>query len=181
MQDLISKLQVLLEENAAVKTKAWWENYMKGVIPFRGVKMAAIRKSLHTWYKELDVRSRSLQEQKTLADTLIQQNHAEDKLAGILFYQEILLKNGAVDWKKDLLIFADFFDQGHIYDWNICDWFCVRVLGPLIKSEGEECARAVSAWCTAENLWRSRASLIAFIYRAEKGEANFPGFLDMMF
>ncbi len=27
-----------------------------------------------------------------------------------------------------------------IFDWNICDWFCVRALGAMIKENGEKCA-----------------------------------------
>jgi len=37
------------------------------------------------------------------------------------------------------------------------------VLGPLIEREGRACAVRVSEWRTAENLWRARASLVAFV------------------
>ena len=44
---LIPALEAALEAAATVKTKDWWEAYMKHVIPFRGVKMADTRKALH--------------------------------------------------------------------------------------------------------------------------------------
>ena len=34
------------------KTKAWWEGYMKGVIPFRGIKMPVLRAELLPWWQE---------------------------------------------------------------------------------------------------------------------------------
>jgi 3-methyladenine DNA glycosylase AlkD len=59
--------------------------------------------------------------------------------------------------------FARLFTDGLIYDWNACDWFCVKVLGPLIQREGMACAVTVAEWRTAENLWQARASLVAFV------------------
>ena len=50
------------------------------------------------------------------------------------------------------------FEQGHIADWNTCDWFCVRVLGPLAEQQGEACARAIAAWKDAPTLWQRRAA-----------------------
>jgi len=48
----IGHLQNLLRENADPKTKEWWEGYVKQSEPFLGVKMAAIRSSVHDWHKE---------------------------------------------------------------------------------------------------------------------------------
>ncbi len=32
------------------KTRRWWERYLKGAVPFRGVPMAGIRRIVHeTW------------------------------------------------------------------------------------------------------------------------------------
>jgi 3-methyladenine DNA glycosylase AlkD len=110
----------------------------------------------------------------------MRQTHAEDKLAGILYLQEVLLPAGAIDWRQDLPRFAALFGEGHIFEWNTCDWFCVKVLGPLAEREGEPCARAISAWRTAANLWQRRASGVAFVNLAPRGDKNFPGFTDML-
>lgn len=53
--------------------------------------------------------------------------------------------------------------QGQIFDWNICDWFCVRVLGPTIALHDGDCAQAIAAWRSADNLWQARASVVAFM------------------
>lgn len=49
---MITSLQNQLDQRADAKTKAWWERYLKHVIPFRGVKMADIRAVLHQWVRE---------------------------------------------------------------------------------------------------------------------------------
>jgi len=56
-----------------------------------------------------------------------------------------------LDWRSDLPRFARLFDQGYIRDWNVCDWFCGKVLGPLVEQQGEACARAISEWRVANS------------------------------
>jgi 3-methyladenine DNA glycosylase AlkD len=160
----IQSLQAQLQDQAVPETKTWWEGYMKHVIPFRGVKMPAIRSVLHRWY-EADVLATglSLPQQKELALNLFEGEFTEDKLAGILFLQEILLPAGALHCREDLPRFSTLFSENWIYDWNVCDWFCVKVLGPLIRLEGEACAAAISMWHQAENLWQARCSVVAFV------------------
>jgi 3-methyladenine DNA glycosylase AlkD len=176
----IVSLQRQLDQRADPKTKAWWERYLKHVIPFRGVKMADIRAVLHQWVREEGIAHLPVSQQKELALDLIRLDYTEDKLAGILFWQEILLPAGAVSWPDDLPHFADLFQQGFIYDWNTCDWFCVRVLGPLAEQHGAACARAIAAWRTAETLWQRRAAAVAFVNLAARGEDNFSGFSEML-
>jgi 3-methyladenine DNA glycosylase AlkD len=179
--ELIEKLQVRLEEKENPKTKTWWENYMRQAIPFRGVKMAGIRAALHAWLATEEIASRlSFAKQKTLALRLLREAYAEDKLAGILYLQEVLLPARAIDCPTDLPQFAALFEEGHIDDWNTCDWFCVKVLGPLAEQQGETCARAIAAWKGAGTLWQRRAAGVAFVNLASAGEENFEGFTDML-
>jgi 3-methyladenine DNA glycosylase AlkD len=173
-------LQQQLDQHADPKTKAWWERYLKHVIPFRGVKMADIRAVLHQWVKDEGIDRLPAREQKELALALIRLDYTEDKLAGVLFLQEILLPARAIDWPADLPRFADLFQEGFIYDWNTCDWFCVRVLGPLAEQQGAACAHAIAAWRKAEPLWQRRAAAVGFVNLAKRGDANFPGFTDML-
>jgi 3-methyladenine DNA glycosylase AlkD len=174
-------LQRELDEKSDTQTKAWWEAYMKGAIPFRGVKMAGIRAALHGWLQWAGVRpGLPEEEQKDLAFALIRETYSEDKIAGILFFQEALLPAGEVDWQRDLPRFARLFEEGHIADWSTCDWLCVRVLGPMVERYGPACAEAIAAWRTSPNLWQRRASGVAFVNLAPKGDANFPGFTDLV-
>jgi 3-methyladenine DNA glycosylase AlkD len=156
-------LQEELQKYADTKTKTWWENYVKGSGPFLGVKMPVVRRIVHQWHQEyVDGRIEPAQ-QVDLALALFEGVYTEDKLAGTLFLQEICLPAGVLNWRRDIDRFARLFDDGRIYDWNVCDWFCVKVLGPLIKESDQACAERIAGWRSAENLWRARASLVAFV------------------
>ena len=134
---------------------------MKNVIPFRGVGIPSIRQHLKIWYQTNAIHSMSVEKQFQLAIMFFEQTYAEDKLAGILFLQLYLINK--IDYQKVLPKFEYLFKKGLIFDWNICDWFCVRVLGPMIKSHGEECAHQISVWHKAENIWQAHCSVVVFI------------------
>lgn len=171
----------MLHADANPSTKDWWERYLKHTISFRGVKMSDIRRALRTWLREEAITTHLPPPiQVDTALQLLRQKHAEDKLAGILMLQETLIPNGAVDWRRDLPRLAALFEDGYIYDWNTCDWLCIKALGPLAHREGEPCARAIAEWCHACNLWQRRASGVAFVNLAKHGDANFTGFVDML-
>jgi len=179
MSDAVTTIQQRLQANAAPDTRQWWESYMKGAIGFRGTKMADIRMVVHAWHEEAAAAWTSKQ-LRDLSIELMRQDLTEDKLAGILLIQEILLPAGLIPWRTELKRWAQLFDQGFIYDWNTCDWFCVRVLGPLASVEGEACARRIAEWSRARNLWRRRAAGVGFVNLAPNGDGNFGGFTTML-
>jgi 3-methyladenine DNA glycosylase AlkD len=160
----------LLMEKSNPLSKEWWEGYVKESAPFLGVKMADIRAIIHQWYENEIANNLASDQQMDLALSLIEGKYTEEKLAGILFLQEILLPSEAIKYDRDLIRFAVLFKNEYIYDWNICDWFCVKVLGPLIEKEGKDCATRICAWHRAENLWQARASLVAFVPVAENND-----------
>ena len=181
LDGLIEGLQLRLNAHAKTATREWWTKYLRGAASFRGVKMADVRKAVHAWFKEERLGDQlSVRQQNDLALTLLEEDYAEEKLAGVLFLQEILLPAGALDWHSDLPRFARLFEEGYIRDWSICDWFCVKVLGPLVEQQGEECARAISEWRVADSLWQQRSSIVAFANLASEGDRNFPGFTEMV-
>jgi 3-methyladenine DNA glycosylase AlkD len=180
LDDLVHRLQQRLNARATAATREWWTKYLRGAASFRGVKMGDVRKTVHAWFKEEQLGKRlSAEQQKDLALMLIEEDCTEDKLAGVLFLQENLLQAGALACRSDLPRFARLFDQGYIHDWNVCDWFCVKVLGPLAEQQGEACARVISGWRKADSVWQRRASVVAFVNLAKEGDRNFPGFTEM--
>jgi 3-methyladenine DNA glycosylase AlkD len=181
LDGLIEGLQLRLNAHATAATREWWTKYLRGTASFRGVKMEDVRKVVHTWFNEERLEERlSVGQEKDLALMLLEEDCTEDKLAGVLFLREIFLPAGGLDWHSALPRFARLFDQGYIRDWSICDWFCVKVLGPLIEQQGEACARAISEWREANSVWQRRASVVAFANLAREGDQNFPGFTEMV-
>jgi 3-methyladenine DNA glycosylase AlkD len=180
-ENLIDGLRVRLNARATAATREWWDKYLRGTASFRGVKMGDVRTAVRVWFEEERLGERlSVGQQKDLALMLLEEEYTEDKLAGVLFMQEILLPAGALDWRSDLPQFGRLFDEGYIRDWNICDWFCVKVLGPLVEQQGEACARAISEWRETDSVWQRRASVVAFANLASEGDQNFPGFTEML-
>src|SRR5829696_2547582 len=113
LDGLIDGLQGRLDARATAATREWWTKYLRGAAAFRGVKMGDIRKTVHAWFKEKRLGDHlSVGQQKDLALMLLEEGCTEDKLAGVLFLQEILLPAGALDCRFDLLRFACLFDQG---------------------------------------------------------------------
>jgi len=157
----ILSLQTLLAKNAVPKTKTWWEGYMRGAIPFRGVGIPVIRKLLAEWIQVEGIAAWELSNQLDLALQLFESPIAEDKLAGILFLQDYLYDR--FPWETLLEKYAGLYTRGLIFDWNTCDWFCVRVLGPTIARHGLPCATILAAWAETENLWQARSAVVAFI------------------
>ena len=177
----VRRLEALLDARATDEARRWWEGYLRGTARFRGVRMGDIRVAVQRWYADERFAERlTADRQRDLALHLFEWPHTEDKLAGIIVLQEILLPGGVLDCRADLPRFASLFDRGWIADWNICDWFCVKVLAPLVERHGEPCARAVARWSEADSLWRRRASVVAFANLSRRGDLNFRGFSELV-
>jgi hypothetical protein len=48
LDGLIESLRLRLNAQATAATREWWTKYLKGAASFRGVKMADVRKAVHT-------------------------------------------------------------------------------------------------------------------------------------
>lgn len=133
--------------------------------------MAQVRREVHDWYQTNEISDNfSISQQKHFAVACIRAEYAEDKLAGILLFQEILMPDGLVHWQEDLPLFRSFFTDGYLYDWNLCDWFCVKVLNDILSEGDIASAGNISSWASAENLWEARASTVSFVYQVSNDE-----------
>jgi 3-methyladenine DNA glycosylase AlkD len=175
----IEEFQQRLQSRASESTKDWWERYLRGTASFRGVRMADIRSELRGWYSDRNLAARTPREQAEIGLALIRTNETEDKLGGILLFQEILIPSGQPSWAELLPGFEELFEESHLADWNAVDWFCVKVLGPLIERDGEPSGRAISDWRGAITLWQRRASAVAFVNLVKEAE-RFPSMYDLV-
>lgn len=157
---LKEKLKSRITKFADEKRKLWFENYVKHDTKFRGVEISTVTTELKDWYKCENIDKLPLDGQLDLALSFFKEEYTEDKLAGILFFQLYLYDK--FDYKALLSRFESIFENGYIYDWSVCDWFCMRVLRQLIKANGRRCAEAISKWHTAQNVWQARCSVVAF-------------------
>lgn len=84
-KQLIAELQAELEREADKKTKEWFESYLKHSIRFRGAKLPVVREKLREWHERNGRGDMPLDEQLGVALSLLGEEYAEDKLAGVLF------------------------------------------------------------------------------------------------
>jgi len=168
--------QILLHHSNKRK-KEWWESYLRNVIPFIGVGIPEIRKLLKEWYKSNHLGKVKITDQLEIITEFIKGKYAEDKISGILFIQLFLLEQS--NFEIILSTIEKYFDEKYMFDWNTCDWLCVRILTPIIESENEKCRKIIVSWKEAQYLWKARASAVAFAqaknimnYLSELNEIN---------
>ena len=175
----VPDLQARLADVARQETREWWTRYLKGTAQFRGVPMPVIRRVVTRWAVDHGLVHRPDTELLALTDTLLRQPDTEDKLAAMLLINEVLLPAGRLGWESAMPAWAAAFAEGAVADWNACDWFAVKVLGPMIERDGEPCARAVAGWIDADGLWQRRASAVAFV-KLVAGEEVFAGQTELV-
>ena len=160
---LVKKLQLQLVQQGDAQKKAWWENYIKQELPFLGVGLAQVERELRQWYRDENIAAQPLVRQLDTALYLFSQPYAEDKLAAVLLCQKYLC--AFLPWSLLIDKFDLLWRNELIYDWSICDWFCLRVLRQLLDRHGLPCARQLAAWRDAPYLWQARSALVPFVGR----------------
>jgi len=141
--------------------KTWWENHVKHDAVFRGIKMGDIRITAHNWYRH-NLPVDDLERLTDISIELLKRYYAEEKLAGIILLNEILLER--LTDETILQSIANIFRKGYIYDCNITDWLCVRFLNSMIMQNGKSSSQVISSWVDEDYLWLARCSIVPFIY-----------------
>ena len=136
--------------------------------------MAGVRETVHDWWRAEGFGELSMAAQRRIALRLFQEDPTEEKFAGVLRLSETLLPDLSV---KDLPAFGRLFTQGLISDWNLCDWFSVKVLGKTVEHADvpASLAKAISVWRWSTPIWQRRASCVAFVNHAKHGDTRIAG------
>ena len=153
--------------------RAWWERYLKGEAAFHGVPVATVREVVHSWYVDHELAQLDDGQFVAHLTAAVALPATENALA-----VSVLLQDHTLDRllpERDLPTLAGWFDDGHVADWNSCDWLCVRVLGPLVERHGAETGAAIAGWRDAPGLWRRRAAVVAFVNLVGREPEVFPG------
>jgi 3-methyladenine DNA glycosylase AlkD len=168
-RDPVADLKRRLARASTDRARVFWTRYLRGTAKFRGVPMPGVRTCVHTWWRDHGLDQHPATVGKRIAMVLIAQPMTEDKLAGILVLQELL---GDQLRATDLPAFAELFASGQLADWNVVDWFCVKVLGRLLEREPgrPEVIRQLVLWRHAETIWQRRAACVAFTGLAARGD-----------
>jgi 3-methyladenine DNA glycosylase AlkD len=175
--DPVADLKLRLAHESTDQARAFWTRYLRGTGMFHGVPMAKVRTCVRAWWNDHGLADHPAAVGKRVALALIEQPMMEDKLAGILVLQDLL---GTHLRSSDVPAFARLFANGHLADWNVVDWFVMKVLVTLLdRPQGRrEAARVIAQWRTADTTWQRRAACLAFVKLAPRGEAALPGLTE---
>ena len=157
---LITDLIQQIEDHSDLKTKQWFDNYLKGAITYRGVKTPQVTKLVKAWHRNHELSRYSLSDQLSLCTALIAGDFAEEKFAGTLYLQTFL--RDQLDYSSLLNTCNTLFKEGYFFDWSTTDWFCTRILDPLILEHGLAAAQIIADLRASKNLWQRRASIVSF-------------------
>jgi len=185
--DPVADLKVRLARESTDQARAFWARLFLasragGSGPgspgmFYGVPMAKVAGCVRAWWTDHGLSEHPATVGKRVALALIEQPMIEDKLAGILVLQDLL---GTQLRASDLPAFARLFASGHLAEWNVVEWFVMKVLVTLLDrpSGRREVARGLAQWRTTSTTWQRRAACLAFIKLAPLGEAALPGLTE---
>jgi len=143
------------------KKAQWLENYVKHNIKSRGVGIPLIRNIVKEISKKYSLQNEPLRTQIKFLDDLVSQEYTEDKLASIIFIQLNWEEIGV--WEQ-LSVLSNWFDNKWIFDWNVCDWLCVKIFPRLIEKNPDLVIEELHKWNKHEYLWKARASLVGLVY-----------------
>ena len=126
----IEDLRSDLVKNGKASDKVWQERYMKGVIPFHGVKVPQVRILTKSLIVKHELKTWPEQSLHDLAKQLLAADFSEEKLAGVL----VLSAKGLTlqDWEEQLRLIKTAFQAGQIADWATCDQ--VKIICTLLTS-----------------------------------------------
>lgn len=180
--DPVADLKARLGREATDQAHAFWTRFLRKRDPvtatgFHGVPIQKVKTCVRTWWSEHGLDGHPASVGKRVAIALIEQPMIEEKLAGVLVLQDLL---GSHLRATDLPAFARLFAAGHLAEWNVVDWFIMKVLVTLVdRPQGRrEVVRAIAAWRTADTVWQRRAACLAFVKIAARGDTASPGLVD---
>lgn len=170
----------LLQAAADEATRNHWTSYLKGAATFRGVPMNGVRAAVRTVVRDHHMVDRTDEEVLALAVSWTARPDSEDKLAAVLLVAEHLPARLRTEHADQL---ARPFIQGHITDWNVCDWYAVKALHTYLTPSGlaePDRAARLADWTRGAGLWQRRAGLVAFARTAASADRQFDGYTDLV-
>jgi 3-methyladenine DNA glycosylase AlkD len=158
-KEVLNNIQSRITSVGNPEKARWLENYIKHGIKSKGVGIPAIREIVKKTTRDYKLTDWDILGQIELLNGLMTSEFTEDKLSAIIYIQ---LYWSRINKHEKIALISDWFDKGLIADWNVCDWLCVRILTPLIDNFTKETLEELKKWNKNQNLWKARASLVAF-------------------
>ena len=179
-EEATAHLSDLLHAGADEAVRDHWTAYLKGAATFRGVPMSGVRAAVRTVVRDHQLLRHPDEDLLALAVSWTARPDSEDKLAAVLLVAEHLRARLRTEHADQL---ARPFAEGHITDWNVCDWYAVKALHAYLTPSGpadRDRALRIADWTHTGGLWQRRAGLVAFVKTAAAADLQFEGFPDLV-
>ena len=162
MDNIISKIQMELENNSDKKTQESTRNFFKEEIQSYGVKSATVAKMSKDHFKS--IKDKSKEEIFGLCDELWQSQTLEESFIACNWSYFI-----HKDYQpNDFDVFKKWINN-YVNNWASCDTLCNHTLGEFIEMYPEYLA-GLKEMAISENRWMRRASAVSLIIPAKKGK-----------
>lgn len=166
--EVLEKLIVQkIQQNKDPNKAKWLEKYVKHNVKSYGVGIPVLRDILTDIAEKASLPNRSLSEQLELMNLLMTHGYTEPKLTAIL-YAQLYLK--MEDISRILPSIEAWFDEGDIFDWNVCDWLCTRFLTTALNEKPTIMIPTLKGWIFDTGIWKSRAALVSFAEASDKSK-----------
>lgn len=161
-QQALQSLQAVADERAAVQARVYFKSHEE--VHFFGVASPTLRQLERTLYQQVKG-DWTVTEAVACCELLLKDKRQEARAIGIL-----LLARFHKTFERELLDqFETWLAKDYCNNWALVDTLAPAVIAPLLRRFPELLPR-VEVWTSAKNLWLRRASLVALIPLARKGE-----------
>lgn len=160
--DIVQQLQARLAQRADPNYAEWYRHNVKPTAPVRGVRMQDLRHLVMAWHQDWQRQQANAPASLQLEVTfqLFNADHVDDRLAAMVFLDEVLIPSKVVT-PELLPRLATLFPPRLISDFKACDHFAAKVLQPLLIRYGSQVSEQLRDWFSADSVWQARAAVSA--------------------
>jgi len=134
-----------------------------------GLKTSEIREMINKYKHQFN--RLNLIEGFDLAKRFFESGYGEQASFGISLIEMNLEETNTTHFD----LFDEFLDSFN--NWATTDWFCFRIIQPLLIKYPEETLKLLMKWNLSENIWKRRASIVSFTKKIAMEE----NFIDQIF
>ena len=161
-QQALQHLQAAANPRAAAQSSVYFKSHEQ--VEFFGVAAAALHQLARALHQQVKADWTAV-EARACCESLLKHTHQEARTVGIL-----LLARFHKTFTPDLLDAAEIWlVKNYCDNWALVDSLAPSVIAPLLRRHLDLLPHT-ARWTQAENLWLRRASLVALIPLARKGE-----------
>lgn len=161
-QQALQSLQAAADERAAAQARVYFKGHEE--VHFFGVSAPALRQLERALYQQVKS-DWTVAEALACCELLLKDRRQEARTVGML-----LLARFHKSFGHELLDEIEtWLAKDYCNNWALVDTLAPSVIAPLLRRFPDLLPR-VASWTQAENLWLRRASLVALIPLARKGE-----------